>query len=304
MVKEYYLDALKQGYAIGAFNFSSLELLKAIISASEESGAPVIAAVSEGALKYIGKEYLKAMIEVVTAKTNKVIFHLDHGKTLEACQLAISLGFDSVMIDASSLSFEENVALTKQVCLYAHERGVFVEGELGVLAGTEDDVHADESVYTDAKQAKEFVMLTSVDSLAVAIGTSHGPHKFLKEAKLNLNRLSEIQALIPNTPLVLHGASSVYEENTQIFNQYFGKLEGAKGVPDELLSDICTHYHVCKINTDTDLRICFLGALKQSMAENPAEIDMRKHFQFAMNQTKELIKRKIKVFGFQKPFSN
>lgn len=301
MVKEYYLDALKNGYAIGAFNFSSLEMLKAIISAGEECNAPVIASVSEGALKYIEKDYLKAIISVAKAKpNNRVMFHLDHGKNLEVCELAISLGFDSVMIDASSLPFDENIALTKSVCDFAHKRGIFVEGELGVLAGTEDDVHAENSIYTDPLQAKEFVLKTGVDSLAVAIGTSHGAYKFSHEARLNLKRLSEIQELIPDTPLVLHGASSVYEEYTEKFNKYFGKLEGAKGVPDEILSEICTKYNVCKINTDTDLRICFLGALKQSMAENPAEIDPRKHFLSAMKETKELIVRKIHVFGFKK----
>jgi len=300
MVKEFYLNALKNSYAIGAFNFSSLEMLKMIISASEECDAPVIAAVSEGALKYIEKDYLKAIIKVAKKRqNNKVMFHLDHGKTLKACKMAISLGFDSVMIDASSLPFIDNVELTKQVCIYAHKKGIFVEGELGVLAGTEDDVHAEKSIYTDAKQAKEFVNLTGVDSLAVAIGTSHGAYKFIHEAKLNLQRLAEIQTLIPITPLVLHGASSVYEEYTERFNRFFGRLQGVKGVPDEILNDVCTHYNVCKINTDTDLRICFLGALKQSMAENPAEIDPRKHFLFAMAELKELIKRKIYVFGYK-----
>lgn len=300
MVKEFYFDALKNGYAIGAFNFSSLEMLKMIISASEECDAPVIAAVSEGALKYIEKGYLKAIIKEAKKRPNsKVMFHLDHGKSFMACKLAISLGFDSVMIDASSLPFKQNVELTKQVCDYAHQKGIFVEGELGVLAGTEDNVHANESIYTNAKQAEEFVNLTGIDSLAVAIGTSHGAYKFSHEAKLNLERLAEIQNLIPSTPLVLHGASSVYEEYTQKFNRFFGKLEGAKGVPDSILNDVCTNYHICKINTDTDLRICFLGALKQSMAENPAEIDPRKHFLFAMAELKELIKRKIYVFGYK-----
>lgn len=297
MVKEVYQKALQNGYAIGAFNFSSLEVLKAIIQACDECDAPVIASVSEGALKYLGKDYLQAIIKVAKSSNNRVMFHLDHGKSFDICKEAIALGFDSVMIDASSMQFEENVALTKKVCTFAHKKGIFVEGELGVLAGVEDNVSAEKSIYTNASQAEEFAKRTQVDSLAVAIGTSHGAYKFSGEPKLNLERLKEIQDKLPNLPLVLHGASSVYEEYTQKFNQFGGELKNAKGVPDEILHEVCTNYHICKINTDTDLRICFLSSLKQSMSENPSEIDPRKHFAFAVNETKKLIIRKIHVFG-------
>ena len=298
MVNKIYEQALIQGFALGAFNFVNLEILKAIIAASEEKDAFVIAAVSEGALKYIEPSYLKAMIRASKLKPhNKVMFHLDHGKSLESCALAIELGFDSVMIDASSLPFEENIALTKSVCEYAHSKGIFVEGELGVLAGVEDEVSAEKSIYTDPVQAKEFVKRTGVDSLAIAIGTSHGAYKFSGEAKLNLDILVQIQNMLPNQPLVLHGASSVYEKDIKKFNTYGGQLVGAKGVPDVVLKDVSRNYNICKINTDTDLRICFLANLKESLAKEKTEIDIRKHMDYAASATKELIKSKISIFG-------
>lgn len=298
MVKQIFEKALIQGFALGAFNFVNLEILKAIIAASEEKDAYVIASVSEGALKYIEPMYLKGMIIATKLKPhNKVIFHLDHGKSLESCKLAIELGFDSVMIDASDLPFEDNVSLTKQVCDYAQPRGIFVEGELGVLAGVEDDVSAEHSVFTDPIQAKEFVKKTGVDSLAIAIGTSHGAYKFSGEPKLSMERLTEIQNLLPNQALVLHGASSVYEKDTNKFNFYGGKLVGTKGVPDSVLTDVCKNYNICKVNTDTDLRICFLANLKESLAKEKTELDIRKHLNYASDATKELVKNKIVIFG-------
>lgn len=300
MVKDAYMSALKNGYALGAFNFSSLEMLKSIIQASKQTGADVIAAVSEGALKYIGSDFLKAIIQVVKSdKENRVMFHLDHGKTFDICVKAIELGFDSVMIDASSLPFDENVALTKKVCDYAHSKNVFVEGEIGVLAGKEEDVEAEKTLYTDPVLAKEFAEKTGVDSLAIAIGTSHGAYKFKGDPKLCTKRLKEIQDLIPSVPLVLHGASSVYAKYTDKFNLYGGTLEGTKGVPDEILKDVCTNYHICKVNTDTDLRICFLANLKESLQKNSAEIDLRKHMNYANDEVTKLIVHKIEVFGFK-----
>lgn len=300
MVKTFFKQALENHYALGAFNFVNLEILKAILQASEETSCPVIASISEGALKYIEPLHLKHMLQAVKEENkHKVIFHLDHGKSFESCVLAIELGFDSVMIDASHLPFDENVALTKQVCDYAHKKGVFVEGELGVLKGVEDEVSADEHIFTNPNEAKLFVEKTGVDSLAIAIGTSHGAYKFSGEAKLSFDILSKIEALLPNFPLVLHGASSVYQEDVALFNELGGNLKEAKGVPDEVLTKISSQHNICKINTDTDLRIKFLGALKQSLKENASEIDIRKHLGFATKATKELIKHKIKVFGFK-----
>ncbi len=299
MLKTYFNNALTKGYALGAFNFVNLEILKAILQASQETGAPVIASVSEGALKYIEPLHLKSIIKTVKEENkHKVIFHLDHGKSFESCKNAIELGFDSVMIDASHLPFEENVALTKEVCDYAHTKGIFVEGELGVLKGVEDDVSADEHIFTNPNEAKEFVERTGVDSLAIAIGTSHGAYKFSGEPKLSFEILEKIEKLLPGFPLVLHGASSVYKQDVEEFNALGGMLKEAKGVPDETLTLISTKHNICKINTDTDIRIRFLTALRKSLRDDNQEIDLRKHFTFAMKETKELVKHKIKVFGF------
>lgn len=299
MVKQIFEQALKNGFALGAFNFVNLEILKSVLQASEETGAPVIASVSEGALRYIEPEHLKSIIKTVKQqKKHKVIFHLDHGKSFESCKNAIELGFDSVMIDASHLPFEENVALTKQVVSYAHGFGIFVEGELGVLKGVEDDVSADEHIFTNPQEAKDFVERTGVDSLAIAIGTSHGAYKFSGEPKLSFDILQKIETLLPNFPLVLHGASSVYKSDVEEFNSLGGSLKEAKGVPDSVLTEISTKHNICKVNTDTDIRIKFLTAMKKSFKENNAEIDLRKHFLFAMKETKNLIKHKIKVLGF------
>lgn len=298
MVKEVFDLALKNKFALGAFNFANMEMLKAILNASKETDAFVIASVSEGALKYIQPDFLKNMIKTVKDRNeHKVIFHLDHGKSFEVCKQAIELGFDSVMIDASSLPFSENVALTKQVVDYAHKFGVFVEGEIGVLKGVEDEVSADEHIYTSPQEAFEFVKQTGVDSLAVAIGTLHGPHKFAGEPNLKFDLLKEIQDKIPATPLVLHGASSVYKDDVDWFNSLGGNLQDAKGVPDDILTRACTQFNVCKINTDTDLRIVFLAALKQSLQDNNADIDTRKHLTAAQKAVEKTVKHKIKVFG-------
>lgn len=297
MVKDIFEDALKNNYAIGAFNFASMEVLKSIIKASTEKNAPVLACVSEGAFKYIEPDFLIGLMNATRNQTKKVYFHLDHGKSFESVKKAIDMGFDSVMIDGSSLPFEQNVAVTKQVVDYAHSKGVFVEGEIGVLAGVEDDISAEHNIYTNPQEAEKFAKLTGVDSLAIAIGTSHGAYKFSGEAKLNFEVLKQIENLLPSLPLVLHGASSVYEEQVSLFNQFGGELSGAKGMPDELLHKVCTTSHVCKINTDTDLRISFLAALRKSLKELPSEIDTRKHFANAMDLTTQIVKRKIDVFA-------
>ena len=288
--------ALKEKYALGAFNFVNLEMLKAIIAASKETNFPVIASVSEGALKYMGEEETVAMFKAAK-RDAKVYLHLDHGKDLTLIKRMVDLGFDSVMIDASNYPFEENVRQTKEITDYAHKKGVFVEAELGTLAGIEDEVHADKNIYTNPNEAKKFVELTNCDSLAVAIGTSHGAYKFAGESKLNMEILSEIENLIPSTPLVLHGASSVPQKYVELLNKFGGNVKGAKGVDESLLSEACHKHNICKINSDTDLRICFTAAVRKYLTENPEVFDLRKYLGAAKEEVKNLLVEKIKLLG-------
>ena len=298
-MKKYLLkDALEKGYAIGAFNFGNLEILKSIIKASEETSSPVICQVSEGAINFIGEEYLKGMIKSARelCKT-PVSFHLDHGKSLESVKKAIEVGCDSVMIDASMMPFEDNVAITKNVVDYAHERGVFVEAELGSLAGIEEDIKVSEqdSCYTDPAQAKEFVERTGIDSLAVAIGTKHGAYKFGGDAKLRFDILENIQKQIPNTPLVLHGASGVDANTVESLFNLGVNIKGAKGVPNDILKE-ASQMHICKINCDTDLRMSYLNGILNNIKNNNSNIDYRKYLGEAMQDTCELVKEKINIF--------
>ena len=295
-MKKIFQNALKEKYALGAFNFVNLEMLKAIINASLETDFPVIASVSEGALKYMGEEETVGMFKAAK-KNAKVFLHLDHGKNLELIKRTVDLGFDSVMIDASSFSFEENVKQTKEVVNYAHKKDVLVEAELGTLAGIEDEVKAEKNIYTDPNEAKKFVELTNCDSLAVAIGTSHGAYKFTGESKLNMEILSEIESLIPNTPLVLHGASSVPQKYVDLLNKFGGNVTGAKGVDESLLSEACHKHNICKINSDTDLRICFTGAVRKYLTENPEVFDLRKYLGAGKEEVKNLLIEKIKLLG-------
>lgn len=292
-------DALKNNYAVGAFNFGNLEVLKAIISAAEEANSPVIAQISESALNFIGKDYLKQII-IACRNTCKVplSFHLDHGKNLDSIKTAIEVGCDSVMIDASMLPFEENIKVTKEVVDYAHARNILVEAELGCLAGIEDEVNISDanSKYTNPQQAKEFVQRTNIDSLAVAIGTKHGAYKFGGDAQLRFDILEQIQKEIPNTPLVLHGASGVSEQAVQNLFDLGVNIKGAKGVPDEYLAKAST-MHVCKINGDTDLRLCFLKGILTNVKNNPTNIDYRKYLTEGMNEIKELVKQKFDVYN-------
>lgn len=298
-MKNLLTDALKNKYAIGAFNFANLEVLKSIVKAAEETNSPVIAQVSESALNFIGKDYLKQII-IACRKTCKVpiSFHLDHGKNLESVKTAIEAGCDSVMIDASMLPFEENIKATKEVVEYAHAKGILVEAELGSLAGVEDEINVSEenSKYTNPKQAKEFVEKTKVDSLAVAIGTKHGAYKFGGDAKLRFDILEQIQNEIPNTPLVLHGASGVSKEAVASLLNLGININGAKGVPDEYLSK-ASKMNVCKINGDTDLRISFLDGILTNIKANPTNIDYRKYLTEGMTKTTELVKQKFNVYG-------
>lgn len=295
-MKKIFQNALKEKYALGAFNFVNLEMLKAIINASLETDFPVIASVSEGALKYMGEEETVGMFKAAK-KNAKVFLHLDHGKNLELIKRTVDLGFDSVMIDASSFSFEENVRQTIEVVNYAHKKNVLVEAELGTLAGIEDEVKAEKNIYTNPNEAKKFVELTNCDSLAVAIGTSHGAYKFSGDSKLNMEILSEIESLIPNTPLVLHGASSVPQKYVDLLNKFGGNVTGAKGVDESLLSEACHKHNICKINSDTDLRICFTGAVRKYLTENPEVFDLRKYLGAGKEEVKNLLIEKIKLLG-------
>lgn len=297
VVKNLYYDALSKGYAIGAFNFSNLDVLNSIINVSEKMKCPILACVSEGAFKFMG-EYLDGIVKAVKQSHKNIYFHLDHGKSLDMAKKAIEKGFESVMIDGSSLSFEGNVELTKNVVDFAHKFDVQVEGELGMLKGIEDEVSSNQNIYSNPDQCLEFVKRTNVDSLAVAIGTSHGAYKFDGKAKLNFNLLEKIQNRLKNFPLVLHGASSVDRQDVELFNFYHGALKNAKGVDEELLNYVATKTNIIKINTDTDLRICYLANLKKSMFDNPIEIDMRVHSKFAITCLEKKIEDKLKIFGY------
>lgn len=292
-LKSYIADSVKNHYAIGAYNFVNMEMLKGICEGAKETLSPTIVAVSEGAFKYMGEEFLLSLFNSAKKTYNLPLFlHLDHGKSYEICKRAVDLKFDSVMIDGSALPFEENVALTKSVTDYAHKKGVLVEGELGVLKGVEDNVSADKNIFTDPDSAKIFVEKTNVDTLAVAIGTSHGAYKFSGNATLRFDILSMIEEKLPNFPLVLHGASSVPQKYVEIINNYGGDVAGAKGVDENLLKTACSEHNICKINTDTDLRMAYISTLRKHLKENPANIDLRKFNILAIEEIKNLVAEK------------
>ena len=298
--KEMFEKSMKEGFAIGAFNINNMEIIQGIIDAAQKQNSPVILQASSGAIKYARIKYLMKMVEAAVEETNiPIAIHLDHGPDFETCKMCIDNGFTSVMIDGSKYSFEENIALTKKVVDYAHERGVVVEAELGQLAGIEDDVNVSEedAKYTDPEQAKEFVERTGCDSLAIAIGTSHGAYKFKGEAKLRMDILKQIKEKIPNTPIVLHGASTVIPELVETCNNYGGDIPGAKGVPDEILHEASLS-GVSKINVDTDLRLAFTGEIRKALTENPGAFDPRKYLTPAREKITEVVEHKIKdVFG-------
>ena len=294
--KEMFEKSMKEGYAIGAFNVNNMEIIQAIVDAASKENSPVILQASSSAIKYARPNYLKKMVEAAVEETNiPIALHLDHGPDFETCKACIDAGFTSVMIDGSKYDFEENVALTKKVVDYAHERGVVVEAELGKLAGIEDEVNVDASdaMYTDPMQAKEFVERTGCDSLAIAIGTSHGAYKFKGEAKLRFDILAKIKELIPNTPIVLHGASTVIPELVEMCNEYGGNIPGAKGVPDEMLNQ-ASKSGVSKINVDTDLRLAMTGAIRKAFAEDPSAFDPRKYLTPARDLIEQTVAHKIK----------
>lgn len=298
--KELLQKALKGKYALGAYNVNNMELLQAIVEAGQELQAPLILQVSAGARKYANETYLIKLVEAALNSSDiPIALHLDHGEDFEICKACIDGGFSSVMIDGSKHPFEENIELVKKVVDYAHPRGVSVEAELGRLAGVEDNISVSEkdAIYTNPAEAKEFIERTGVDSLAIAIGTSHGAYKFKGEAKLDFERLAEIQKSVGSEfPLVLHGASSVPADLVQICNDNGAEITGSKGVPEEMFSQ-ATQLGVAKINVDTDLRLAFTGSIRKVMNEKPAEFDPRKYLGPARDAVREIVKHKIKVFG-------
>lgn len=297
---EIFKHAYEGNYAIGAFNVNNMEIIQGIVSAAQKEQSALILQVSAGARKYANPIYLRKLIEAAIEETNlPIVLHLDHGDSFELCKQCIDDGFSSVMIDGSALPFEDNITLSKKVADYAHEKGVSVEAELGKLAGIEDDVNvsAEDAKFTDPDQAVEFVERTGVDSLAIAIGTSHGAYKFTGEAKLDFPRLEKISAMLPNFPLVLHGASSVIPKYLNMCNQYGGKIPGAKGVPENMLRE-AAKYGVCKINVDTDLRMALTAAIRKVFAESAEEFDPRKYLGSGRSAIEEIVQHKIKnVFG-------
>ena len=299
--KEMFEKAMQGKYAIGAFNVNNMELIQGIVDAAAEQNSPVILQASSSAIKYAGIDYLMAMVKVAAEKYPNIpiAIHLDHGPDFETCKMCIDAGFTSVMFDGSKYDFEENIRLTKEVVDYAHAHGVVVEAELGKLAGIEDEVNvsADDAIYTDPAQAEEFVKRTGVDSLAIAIGTSHGAYKFKGEARLRFDILKEVKERIPNTPIVLHGASTVIPELVEMCNKYGGDIPGAKGVPDEILHEASIS-GVSKINVDTDLRLALTAGIRKVFVEEPSAFDPRKYLKPARELVKETVAHKMRdVFG-------
>ena len=299
--KKMFEKAFEGGYAIGAFNINNMEIIQGVVAAAKAQNSAVILQVSKSALKYAHPKYLKAMVDAAIEETDlDIALHLDHGSDFEVCKDCIEYGFTSVMFDGSHLEYEENVAQTKKIVEYAHERGIVVEAELGKLAGVEDEVNVDaaHATYTDPDQAVDFVKRTGVDSLAIAIGTSHGAYKFKGEAKLGFDRLATITEKLEaagfhNYPIVLHGASSVDQRCVAMCNEYGGNIAGAKGIPAEMLRK-ASSMAVCKINMDTDLRLAMTAAVRKSFGDEPAAFDPRGYLGAGRALIQELVEDKIK----------
>ncbi len=292
---EMFEKAYKGGYAIGAFNVNNMEIIQGIVEAATEENAPLILQVSAGARKYANTTYLTKMVEAAVITSGlPIALHLDHGDSFAICKDCVDNGFTSVMIDASAHPFQENINITKEVVKYAHDHGVVVEAELGKLAGIEDDVKVDakDANYTDPDQVEEFVQKTGVDSLAIAIGTSHGAFKFKGQPRLRFDILDEVSKRLPGFPIVLHGASSVPQDLVKIVNSYGGALPGAQGVPEEMLRKAAT-MAVCKINIDSDLRLAVTAAIREHMALNPSHFDPRQYLGPAREAVKKVVKHKL-----------
>ena len=296
--KEMFKKAYKNKYAIGAFNVNNMEIIQGIMGAASELSAPVILQASAGARKYAGPIYLKKLVEAAAEENDiPIALHLDHGNSFEVCKNCIDSGFTSVMIDGSALSFEENMEVKKKVSDYAHKYNVTVEGELGSLAGIEENINvsAEKSFYTDPIQVEEFVKNTNVDSLAIAIGTSHGAYKFKpgQKPELRFDILEEIERKLPDFPIVLHGASSVIPEFVEEINKFGGALKEAIGIPENMLRKAAS-MAVCKINVDSDLRLAMTAKIRKSLFEKPENFDPRNYLSPAREAIKEIVKHKIK----------
>lgn len=298
--KEMFKKSIKEGFAVGAFNINNMEFVQAIMDAAANQNSPVILQTSSSAIKYARIPYLKNMVEAGLEEHDiPVVLHLDHGPDFETCKLCVDSGYTSVMFDGSKYDFETNVKLTKEVVDYAHSHGVVVEAELGKLAGIEDDVNVAENdaMYTDPNQALEFVERTGCDSLAIAIGTSHGAYKFKGEARLRFDILEKVKKLMPDVPIVLHGASTVIPEYVEMCNKYGANMPGAKGVPDEMLHE-ASQKGVSKINVDTDLRLAMTAGIRKTFVESPEIFDPRKYMGLGRDYIKETVKHKMRdVFG-------
>lgn len=294
--KEMFAKALNSDYAVGAFNVNNMEIIQGIVEAAQQENAPLILQVSAGARKYAKPAYLTKLVEAAILDTGvDICLHLDHGEDFDICKKCVDDGFTSVMIDGSKHPFEENIKITKEVVEYAHAHGLVVEAELGKLAGIEDAVNVSDrdATFTVPEEAAEFVQKTGVDSLAVAIGTSHGAYKFKGEPKLDFDRLIEIRKLIPETPLVLHGASTVLPEFVALCNQYGGDIPGAQGVPEEMIREAAKH-GVCKVNIDTDLRLAMTAEVRKYLVEHPADFDPRKYLGPARDAIRDMVAHKMR----------
>lgn len=295
---EMFRKAYDGGYAIGAFNVNNMEIVQAITEACKKENSPVILQVSRGARTYANHTYLMKLVEAAVKECPDIpiALHLDHGPDFETCKSCIDGGFTSVMIDASSKPFEENIAITKEVVDYAHKYGVVVEAELGTLAGIEDEVKvsAEESSYTRPEEVEEFVTRTGCDSLAIAIGTSHGAYKFKPgtNPQLRFDVLHECEKRLPRFPIVLHGASSVPQEYVQMINEYGGNMPGALGVPEDQLRE-AARSAVCKINIDSDIRLAMTGTVRKYLTENPADFDPRKYLKAGREAIEAMVRHKI-----------
>ena len=299
--KKMFQMAYQNGYAVGAFNVNNMEITQGIVEAIAEEKAPLILQISKGARDYAKMSYLRAIIDVAVKENPSIpiCMHLDHGDTFELCKQCVDDGYTSVMIDASHYPFEENIKLTKQVVQYAHDHGVVVEAELGQLGGIEEHVKGVEDVsahLTDPDQAVEFVKKTGCDSLAVAVGTSHGAYKFKAEPKLAFDVIEKIQRLLPRFPLVMHGSSSVLKEFKDLINQYGGKMPDAMGVPEEAITK-ASKMAICKVNIDTDLRMALTAKIRQVFAEKPGEFDPRKYLGPGREAIKKMVKHKLHILG-------
>jgi len=299
--KKMFKMAYKNGYAIGAFNVNNMEITQGIAAAVAQEKAPLILQISRGARDYAKNSYLKAIINVVVEENPDIpiVTHLDHGDSFETCKQFVDDGFTSVMIDASSKPFEENIKITKQVVKYAHDHGVVVEAELGQLGGIEEDVVGVDDIrkhLTDPAQVEKFVEKTGCDSLAVACGTSHGAYKFKSEPKLALDVIEEIAERLPGFPLVMHGSSSVPREFIELINKYGGNMPNAIGVPEEAISK-AAKMAICKVNIDTDLRLAVTAKIRQVLAEKPAEFDPRKYLGPGRDAIREMVRHKLHILG-------